>query len=140
MGQRNDLAEKIKVHWDGEEITGLVSISPTPVEDGVIEVPEFNAVRKIRNGIRTIPEITLVYKIQRDSKALKFFQDFYFKKESKDMVKVRTDASGVEFARTQMPSCECTFYEEPDFDAASPTYAKVTLRCVPYDVIPIGAE
>ncbi len=140
MAQRNDLAEKIKVYWDGEEIIGLVSISSTPLEDGVIDVPEFHAIRKIRNGIRQIPEMTAVYKIQRDSKALTFFQDFYLKKVFKDMVKVRTDASGAEFARTQYPSCECTAYEEPEFDAASPTFAKGTIRFVPYDVIPIGAE
>ena len=140
MAQRNDLAEKIKVLWDGEEIIGLVSISETPLEDGVIEVPEFSVIRKIRNGIMTIPEITLVYKVQRDSQALKFFQDFYLLKTFKDMVKIRVDASGAEFARTQFPSCECTYYAEPEFDAASPTYAKVTVRIVPYDVIPIGPE
>ena len=140
MEQRNDLAEKIKLTWDGEEITGLVSISPTPLEDGIIEVPEFDAIRKIRNGIRTMPEITIIYKVQRDSRALIFCQNFYLKKQFKDMVKIRTDASGSEFARTQFPSCECTFYEEPEFEAANPTHAKVTIHVVPYDVVPIGPE
>lgn len=138
MAQRNDLAEKIKVLWDGEEVPGLVSISNTPLEDGVIEVPEFSAKRKIRDGIQTVPEITLVYKVQRDSRALTFCQDFYLKKETKDMVKIRCDASGQEFARTMFPSCECTYYEEPEFDAASPTYAKTTIRIVPYSVLPIA--
>jgi len=139
-GQRNDIAEKIKVFWDGEELTGLVSISPTTLEDGIIEVPEFAAIRKIRNGITVMPEMTLVYKLQRDTMAIKFFQDFYLKKTTKDMVKVRCDASGLEWQRTLFPDCECTFYEEPDFDAAAPTYAKVTIHVVPYNVVPIGAE
>ncbi len=138
MSQRNDLAEKIKVFWDGEEIPGLVSISETPLEDGVIEVPEFAAKRKIRDGIQTVPEMTMTYKVQRDSRALKFCQDFYLLKQTKDMVKVRCDASGTEFGRTMFPSCECTYYSEPEFDAASPTFAKVTIRVVPYNVLPIA--
>ena len=70
MAQRNDLAEKKKVTWDGEEITGLVSVGTLPLEDGAIDVPEFNYIRKIRNGQRTIPELQMVYKLQRDSKAI----------------------------------------------------------------------
>lgn len=140
MAQRNDLAEKKRVLWDGEEIPGLVSITEITYEKGIIEVPEFKRIRKIQNGITTFGEVTLVYKVQRDSKGFVFCKDFHQKDETHDGVVVRTDASGAEFARTLLQSCECTYMSEPEFDAANPTFAKITIRIVPYEVIPLPPE
>jgi len=140
MGQRNDLAEKKKVSWDGEEVPGLVSVGIVGLEDGSIDVPEFNYIRKIRNGQRTIPEVAMVYKLQKDSKVLTFFQNFYLKKETHSAVIIRTDATGTEFARTLLTDCECIKYEEPEYDAASPTFAKVSLTVVPFDVVPLPPQ
>lgn len=137
MAQRNDIVEKHKLFFDGEEVPGLVSFGATPLEDGAVEVPEFGAINKIRDGIVRMPEIPVVFKLQRDSRTLKFCQDFYLNKETKDLVKVRTDASGTEFARTLFEGCECRHYEEPEFDAASPTYAKATIIILPHRITPI---
>lgn len=139
MAQRNDLAEKKRIMIDGEEIPGLVSITEIPLEKGVIDVPEFSRIRKIQNGITTVPVVSMVYKIQRDSRSLTFFRDWYLKDETHDITVIRTDASGAEFARTLLASCECTKYVEPEFDASSPTYAKVSVDILPYEVTPIEA-
>lgn len=135
--QRNDLAEKKRVYIDGEEIAGLVRIAEINLEKGQLEVPEFSKIRRIQNGITTIPAIEMTYKIAKDTNTLAFFKDWYFKNQEKDVTVVRTDAAGVEFARTLLPSCECVQYREPEFDASSPTYAQVTVTLAPWDVTPI---
>ena len=53
--QRNDLAEKKRVLIDGEEIPGLVYLGAIPLEKGQLEVPEYDRVRRIQNGISTVP-------------------------------------------------------------------------------------
>jgi transcriptional regulator with XRE-family HTH domain len=138
--QRNDLAEKKRVTFDGEEIPGLVNIQEITLEKGQLEVPEFSRIRRIQNGITTIPAIEMTYKIARDTNTLDFFKTWYFENEEKDVTVIRTDAAGTEFARTLLPSCECVRYQEPAFDAANPTYAQVSITVAPWDVLPISAE
>jgi hypothetical protein len=138
--QRNDLAEKKKVIIDGEEIPGLVNFAEIPLEKGQLEVPEFSKIRRIQNGISTVPAIEMTYKIARDTNTLQFFRDWYFLNQEKDVTVIRTDAAGTEFARTLLPSCECVRYAEPAFDAASPTYAQVMVTVAPWDVVPIDAS
>jgi len=138
--QRNDLAEKKKVFIDGEEIPGLVSFQEIVLEKGQLEVPEFSKIRRIQNGITTIPAVEMTYKISKDTNTLKFFRDWFNKDEEHDVTVVRTDAAGMEFARTLLPSCECVRYMEPAFDAANPTYAQVQATLAPWDVLPIDAE
>lgn len=137
--QRNDMAEKKRILIDGEEIPGLVSIAEIPLEKGQLEVPEFAKIRRIQNGISTMPAIEMTYKIARDTETLDFFKDWYFGDEQKDVTIIRTDGAGVEFARTLMPSCECVRYVEPEFDAANPVFAQVRVTILPWDVTPIDA-
>jgi len=138
--QSQDMSEKKRVLFDGDNVAGLVSISEISLEKGEIEVPEFHFKRKIQDGIISIPAVELEYKIARATTTAKFFRDWFFNDEEKDVVIVRTDASGTEFARTLLPQCECTKYAEPPFDAASPTYAKVSVTIVPWNVTPIDGE
>ncbi len=138
--QRNDLAEKKKIMIDGEEVPGLVNFGEILMEKGQLEVPEFSFIRRIQNGITTIPAVEAIYKIQRDTETLQFFRDWYFNDESKDITVIRTDASGNEFARTLLPDCECVRYLEPAFDGSAPVYAQVSVTLLPWSVIPISAE
>ena len=138
--QRNDMAEKKKILIDGVELPGLVNFQEITLEKGQIDVPEFKKIRKIQSGITTIPAVELTYKTARDTNTLQFLKNWYFDDEVHDVVVVRTDASGAEFARTLLPSCECVRYQEPAFDAASPTYAQCPVTVLPWDVIPIEAE
>ena len=140
MGQRNDLAEKKKVMIDGVEVAGLVRIQEIVLEKGQLEVPEFSRIRRIQNGIITIPAVEFTYKIQRDNGTLDFMKAWYFANESKDVTIIRTDGSGAEFARTLLPQCECVRYLEPEYDATAPLYAQVQITVCPWDVIPIEAS
>ncbi len=137
MGQKNDLAEKKKVMIDGVEIPGLINVQEIPLEKGQLPVPEFKKIRLIQNGMSTIPPVAMTYKIQRDTETRSFMKDWYLNDESKDVTIIRTDGSGVEFARTLLPQSECVRYFEPEYDAAAPTFAQVQITLAPWDVIPI---
>ncbi len=140
MGQRNDLAEKKKVMIDGVEIPGLLNVQEIPLEKGQLEVPEFSKIRRIQNGMSTIPPVELTYKIQRDTETLDFMKGWYLNDESKDVTIIRTDGSGIEFARTLLPQSECVRYYEPPYDAAAPTFAQVQITLCPWDILPIEAS
>jgi hypothetical protein len=135
--QKFDMAEKIRLFIGGEELQGLVSFGETVVERGTIEVPEFRKIRLIQNGIEKLPVIEATFKITRGSPTYKKLKNWYYKDEVHDISKVRTDAHGVEFARTMFPGCECIKYHEPAFDGANPTYAQVQTKFIPWDVIPL---
>lgn len=137
MSTRNDIAEKVRALVDGEELEGLVSFAEIPLEKGMIEVPQFKRIRNVQNGITKVPPVELVYKISVNSKTHKFYKDWYFNDEVHDVTKIRTDAKGTEWARTLLPECECVAYTEPAYEAANPGYAKLTVRLIPVDVVPV---
>jgi hypothetical protein len=137
MAQRNDQAEKKRVLFDGEEIEGLVSVSEIALEKGTIDVPEGDRIRRIQNGVSQMPEVELTYKIRRDGAAMEFFRQYYVENQSKDVIIIRVNAAGDEFARTLLQDCECSRYVEPAYDAASPTYAQVSVRLLPWEVTPL---
>jgi hypothetical protein len=128
------------VTWDGREFAGLVSCTPSKMTKGTIEVPEFKRKRKIQDGVVTFENITMVYSLQKNSPVLAFFQNFFLNNEVHTAMRVRCDASGTEFARTMYQDCECIDMEEPETDLANPTYAKVTMVFVPWEIIPLQAE
>lgn len=137
MQQSYDMAEKVRAYIDGDEIPGLVNFGELTIEINQIEVPEFEITRLIDSGVKKIPAQELTYKLARESKTLKFLQSWFFNKETHDLTKVRVDASGVEFARTLFPGCRCVSYNEPQYDAASPTYAQCKIKLVPWDIFPV---
>jgi len=139
MAGNASMVEKKKVLYDGVEVEGLVSVSEVTLEDGIVEVPSFNQITKIGNEITTMPEVTLTYQVKRNGSALKFFQDFHRKHQQKDVIVIRTDASGLEFARDLLSQCECTKDVTPEFDAANPTYSKIQLNLLPKGVDSVPA-
>lgn len=136
--QRNDMAEKKRVLIDGEELPGLFMVGEVSMEKGSIEVPEFKRIRVIQNGIIKIPTVQIGYKVQRNSKTLAFLRNWFFKDEDHDVTIIRTDAAGVEFARTLLTGVELLKYTEPPFDGVNPTFAKCEPILVPWDLIPVG--
>ena len=136
--QSREMAEKKRVLFDGEEIPGLVSVNDITREKGTIEVPGFNRSRTIPNGITKIPTIELVYRIDRGTNTLQFFEDFYTNNEEKEMSIIRTDGHGDEFARRILQFCEAINITEGAYDAASPDFAKVTVTIVPWDYVAIS--
>jgi len=137
--QKNDMAEKKKIEVDGEELPGLVRVDEIRIEQGTIEVPEFKRIRMIKNGILKIPVVNLLYKISRNSKTLQFYRDFFYNDEDHDFTIIRTDANGIEFARSELPMCESVLYAEPAWDGANVTYAQLPVMIVPWDFIPLDA-
>jgi len=137
MQQSYDMAEKVRAYWDGEEVPGLVNFAEINMEVSQIEAPEFEITRLIDSGVRKIPALELTYKLSRESKTLRFLQNFFYNRESHDLSKVRVDADGVEFARTLLPSCRCVGFTEPPYDAASPTYAQCKIKIAPWDIFPV---
>lgn len=125
--QSNEMAEKKKTFFDGVERPGLVSVGEIMREKGTVDVPSFRKIRPVQNGVVKNPEITLIYKLERDTDTLDFFDKFFDDNEVKDLEIVRTDAHGVEFARTIYTECEVKSITEPPYDAANPDYAKTTV-------------
>jgi hypothetical protein len=140
VAQRNDLVEKVRITWDGREYAGIVSVSETKYSTGVVEVPEFRRKRRIRDGVISFSDITMVYSFQKNSPILAFLQSFFLNGEVHTAMRVRCDASGVEFARTMYQDCECIDMTDPETDLANPTYAKVTCIFTPWEIIPLAAE
>lgn len=120
MPQTNDLAEKKRAFWDGVEIPGLVSVDEITLTEATIEVPSFNRITEIPNGVKKIPAITMKYKVERGTNTLAFFEAFFHDKQEKDLVIQRVDRSGGQFAERLCPFCECHEITEPGYDAASP--------------------
>ena len=54
--QNGSMAGKVKVLYDGEEIEGLTRFGDVPLENGTIDVPTFNRIRKVQSGVTTIPQ------------------------------------------------------------------------------------
>ena len=133
--QNNEMVEKKRVKWDGVEIQGLVSVPDIIREKRVVEVPSFRRIRDVQAGIEKLPQITLVYKLERSAVTLKFFEDFFDNNEVKDCEIIRTDAHGSEFSRKSYTGCEVISITEPAYDAASPTFAQITIVVVPYNIV-----
>jgi hypothetical protein len=139
MAQRNDLALKRKVKIDGVEYPGLVSVSEIKFEKSVIEAPEFNYVRNIQNGITKVPQLDLVWKLDKGSATLPFLRGWYMNNEVHDMVIQDTDATGQVFQQFLCTGCEMTSLADPEYDAGNPGYAKFTVHIVPYNITMIDA-
>ena len=97
MAQRNDLALKRKMKVDGTEYPGLVSVSGIKFEKSVIEAPEFNYIRNIQNGITKVPQLDVVYKLDKGSATLPFLRSWYVNNEVHQVMIQDTDATGQVF-------------------------------------------
>lgn len=131
------MVEKKKALWDGDEIPGLVTFGEVTREKRVVEVPSFRKIRDVQSGVIKMPQISLTYKIERNTKTLKFFDDFFDNNEVKDLECIRTDAHGVEFQRKIYIQCEPISMTEPAYDAANPDYAKTTITFAPEDIVKV---
>jgi len=136
--QSNEMIKKDKVYWDGVEVPGLVSVGEISREKSIVDVPSFRKIRPVQSGVVKNPEITLVYKTDRDTNTLEFFDNFFDNNEVKDMEDVKTDAHGVEFQRVLYTDCEIKTMTEPAYDAASPDFAKITIVIIYNDRVVVS--
>jgi hypothetical protein len=137
---KSDMVEKKKLLIDGEELPGLMSVGEYSDEAASVDIATFGKIVKVSSNVRAIPDIEAVYSVRRDSRTLQFLQDWKNKFETHDVVCIRTDAAGNEFARELWPNTELRKCSGPAYDAASPAPAQAMVTFVPEDIIPIAAE
>ncbi len=137
---KSDQVEKRILLVDGEELEGLVQLGEAPIQDGEVAVPGRDKIVTVRNGVKTIPGVDAIYKVTRDSKTMKFLQDWYDKNQVHECTIVRTDGSGQEFGRELWLNVELSKSHAPAYDAASPIFAQQLVRFLPEDIIPIDPE
>ena len=136
--QTNDLAEKLRLLIDNEEIPGFINCEERVFEKGTLEVPAFKKIHNISNGVQKIPVIAAIYKLRRGSVTLQFFKDWYFGDEKHDLTIIRNDADGVEFDRTDGNAAECVKFTEPVYAGEAPVFAQVNVILLPFDYIPLN--
>lgn len=137
---KNDMTEKNILLVDGDPLEGLVNMDEPTVEYGVVPVPGRDKTVNVANGVKTIPAVPAVFKITRDSKTLKFLQDWFNKKETHECVRIRTDGFGKEFSRELWMNTEMSKLNGPAYDASAPVFAQQMVTFLPEDVIPIDPE
>lgn len=133
MAQRNDRVLKVIFLVDGNPVPDLVKINGIKVEKGMIDVPGYDRIVKIQNGIKTIPQIDAEFKDPVGGSANDIFNGWFENNEVHDVMIKYVDNSGKEYDRISCPACECQSYERPEYDAANPGYAKIMTTLLPYD-------
>jgi len=126
--QDQNLAKKIKIEIDGEEIPGLVSLTEILDEEGLIEVSGFSRKVNISDGVKMLQPIDVVYKVERDTQTLVFFRDWYYNDERHDVTFIFTDATAVEVDRLVWPQCENTLFSKGDYDAGGVAFYGITSK------------
>lgn len=137
MAQRNDRAEKRIVEVDSERLSGLVAVAEMTLEKAVLEVPEFDRIRKIQNGVRSIPTMNPTYKLAAETNTEQLLSDWFFNNEDHEAVMHRTDGPGQIFSSLLLPAAEMLSYGLPAYDAASPTFAQISTIWAPWDFTPV---
>ena len=133
--QTNEMAEKKRVKWDGVEVPGLVKVGEIVREKRTTEVPGFRRIRDVQSGIEKLPQLPFIYKLERNTNTLEFFENFFDDNEAKDCEIIRTDAHGDEFDRKSYTGCEVISIGEPEYDAANPTYAQIPVTTTIYNIV-----
>jgi hypothetical protein len=137
---KSDQVEKIRMLVDGDDILGLINMDEAEVSFGVVEIPGLNKITPVSNGVKTIPQIPGTVKIPRDSNSLKFFEDWFEKRETHEVTIIRTDGSGKEIQRQLWPNTELSRFNGPAYDASAPVTAAQNVTFLPEDIIYIAAE
>lgn len=132
MAQRNDRALKVIFMVDGTAVPNLTKLNGIKLENGTIDVPGYDRIVKIQNGIKVIPDLEAEFKDPVGGNANDLFNDWYEQKEVHDVMIRYVDATGQEFDRISCPACECASYERPEYDAANPGFAKIMTKLLPY--------
>lgn len=134
---KQDIVEKSRFKVDGEEIPGLIARDAINLESDVVEIPGFDRTVPTSNGVLKIPQILLTYKVNKDTKTLKFLRDWLFNNEEKNCIWERSDGTGDGFEKIDLGWCQLGSNNIPAYDAAAPVPAQIQALLLPesYDVI-----
>jgi hypothetical protein len=119
------------------ELADLTNLGEVSLENGMIDVPEFNYIRKIQSGITSMPEIQCSFETKRDSTGegtRATLEAWFTNKEVKNVTIVYMDATGTEFERDLWNGVELRKLSKPAVDASSPAYAKLDVTFLPYEI------
>ena len=128
--QRNDLALKRKLLYDGEELQGLVSTSALSDEKETTEAPGFKRKRDISTGVKKVEPITCLYKISSGTTTKKFLSDYYQLDQVKDLTIISLDGTGEELDRDLWPDTECVKFNKREYDAGGVTHYGIEIILV----------
>jgi hypothetical protein len=135
MAQENSMARKVRVYLDGDtEMQGLTNFGDVSLANNTIDVPTFNRILKIHNGVTTMPEVTLTFETRRNTNTRALLRAWYSDKETHDLLIEQCDATGTTFERISWTGVECSKLDEPAVDMSNPTYAQITVTLIPYDI------
>ncbi|MDR2193872.1 MAG: hypothetical protein LBP19_05315 [Treponema sp.] len=135
MAQANSMARKIRVYLDGtDELQGLTSFGDVNLENGMIDVPTFDRILKIHNGVTTMPQVDLTFETRRSTTTREILRAWFNDKEAHDLIIDQLDATGTSFEKISWTGVECAALKEPAADTSSPTYAQLTVTLIPYDI------
>jgi len=132
--QQNSMAMKARFLVDGEDLPGLVKLGENPLENGVIEVPEFGRVKKIQNGVTVYPEIPATFEIRRNTNTRKKLNDWHGNKEKHDVTIIYCDADGSEYERQLWQDVELRRLSRPEVDFSAVKYAQFECIFLPYEI------
>lgn len=125
--------EKRKVIIDGDEWPGLIRCAAINREEDTAEIPGFDRIVIVKNGIKRILPIGLAYRIDKNSSTLSNIRSWQENNETHDVIVIRTDGGGIEFERILFSNCECRTNNIPDYDAATPAPAQMDIEILPED-------
>lgn len=137
---KGDMVEKYEMIADGVTIEELVQLDAREIAYGVVNVPGRNRTTPVSDGVKNIPEVTGILKIVRGSPTKKIMEDWFQKKQQKNVVVIRRDGTGQEIDRQLWPNTELSRLGNEAFTAETPGYARQNVTFLPEDVIFLPAQ
>jgi len=136
---KSDMVEKRRFIIDQEEFDGIINVDEIPIVTGQVDVPGIDKIVPVSNGVVTIPAFGVIFKIRRDDPKLKFINNWFKNKETHDVVMIRSDSAGNDIERIMMPNVELLGNGFPAYDASAPVFAQNSLTMAPEDIIRVAA-
>lgn len=132
---RSGQGEKRIWFVDGENLPGLISVDAINKEQDAIDVPGYRKTSQVTNGVDKTPEITLTYRLDKNTETGTFYRNWIKNTEEHDCMMQRTNHKGEVFETILYPGCLCRAFNIPAYEAASPTVAQFTAILLPDDEV-----
>lgn len=137
--QTGILTDRRLIEIGGVPIEGLLKMSEGGTEIDSIEVAELKKLRMISTGLEKILEVTLTFKVIRNSATLAFFLEWRLAEDNRDVVVFFTDKTERPenaWMRILLTDCELGGFKLPEYDAASADVAQFEVPIKPSDFDP----
>jgi hypothetical protein len=112
----------------------LTNFGDVSLQNNTVDVPTFDRILKIQNGVITMPEVQLTFETRRNTSTRGILRSWFRNKEVHDLTIEQCDATGSVFEQIAWTGVECSKLDEPAVDTANPTYAQLSVTLIPYDI------